>query len=208
MSNLETIELGENVRVSDPCYDDDVWCKTKLEGVLPGKYKVDVNFSDEGAWGTRVSKLTVIHQDYVNTPLGWEDYDTIGVDSGQAGIFCESSYRKDSIAADIETENVNFNLGDYRKEDAGGDEWYEKMCRLTLSKNSWGAYPTGVVTSSGFGDGSYPLDVARNDDDKIVGITITYIEPEDEWEDEEDEGDVCPVCGETNADGESCNCQE
>jgi hypothetical protein len=184
MSNLETIQLGENVRVSDPCYDDDVWCKTKLTDVLPGQYKVEVDFSDEGAWGERISKLTVTHIDYRNKPLGWEDYDTIGVDSGQAGIFCETTYRKDEIVDSIETPKVDFGLpGEHNS----GDNWYEAMCKFTLSEDRWGAYSTGVVTSSGFGDGSYPLDVARNQDGKIVAMSITYIEPEDEeWDDEED----------------------
>jgi hypothetical protein len=41
-----------------------------------------------------------------------------------------------------------------------------------------------VVTSSGYGDGGYPLDILKVDD-KIVGMRITYIFPEDEEEDEE-----------------------
>ncbi len=30
---MTTIKLSNNVRVSDPCYDDSVWCKTRLTDV-------------------------------------------------------------------------------------------------------------------------------------------------------------------------------
>jgi len=60
-----------------------------------------------------------------------------------------------------------------------------------------------VVSSSGIGDGQYPLDVMM-DGDKIVGMRITYLGNSDE--DLLDEGDVCGVCGNDMVDGESCNC--
>jgi hypothetical protein len=84
-----------------------------------------------------------------------------------------------------------------------GDVWYDKMCNFTLAGESWGAYDTGVVTSSGIVDGSYPLDVVYNDTDEIVGIRITYL---DDTEDEDD-GDCCGVCGgEIEEDGECAYC--
>ena len=64
---MNQITLSENVMVSDPCYSLDTWCQTKLNGVLPGKYNVDVQKSDEGDWGTRVSSITIIHEDYEDT---------------------------------------------------------------------------------------------------------------------------------------------
>ena len=84
---MNLITLGQNVRVSDPCYDDEVWCKTKLTNVLPGTYKVDVEKSDQGSWGNRISILQAVHTDYVGQNLIWDDSGSIGVDSGQAGIF-------------------------------------------------------------------------------------------------------------------------
>jgi hypothetical protein len=87
----------------------------------------------------------------------------------------------------ITTPDVNFNLGDYRKDD-GGEKWYEKMCRFTLSENQWGLYDTGVVTSSGIGDGLYPMDVMM-DGDKIVGIRLEYLGNSDEDLLDEDEDD-------------------
>lgn len=187
---MNQITLSENVMVSDPCYTPDTWCQTKLTNVLPGKYNVEVDRHDEGTgWGTRVSSITVIHEDYEDTD-DWEQHSECGVDSGQCGIFCMTSYRNDEMSEGITTPDVNFNLGDYRKDD-GGEKWYEKMCRFTLSENQWGLYDTGVVTSSGIGDGLYPMDVMM-DGDKIVGIRLEYLGNSDEDlldEDEEEEFD-------------------
>lgn len=197
---MKQITLSENVRVSDPCYDNDVWCKTRLTDVYPGEYNVEVEKSDEGNWGNRVSRLTVIHKGYIMEcadESSWEEHSEIGVDSGQAGIFCESSYRNDEMADRITTPPNDFKISGKSE----GDLWYEKMCNFTLSENQWGLYDTGVVTSSGYGDGGYPLDVVRNDDGQIVGMRITYIFPEDE----EEENDYCDECGaELESDG-SCD---
>jgi len=193
---MSTIQLGSEVRVSDPCYTDDVWCKTQLKNVLPGEYNVEVEFSDQGDWGNRVSGLTVVHKDHINKMQQWDFIGTIGVDSGQAGVFCETSYRNDDIV--VKTPESDFTLP---YNDNAGDKWYENMCKLTLSEHSYGSYETGVVTSTGFGDGSYPLEVSKDADGKIVAVRIVYISNE-----EEDEGDVCGVCGEEIEYGETCDC--
>ena len=194
---MKTITLGTNVRVSDPCYSDDVWCKTKLTGVLPGTYHTDVTKSDEGDWGERCSSIIAIHEDYINKDLNWEYHSEIGVDSGQAGIFCESSYRNDSI--EIDTPPTDFVLP---YNDSEGDAWYEKMCRFTLGEDRWGSYNTGVVSSSGYGDGGYPLDIARDRSGFIIGMKVTFIG------DEEEEGDCCGVCGgELEYDGSCDYCE-
>jgi hypothetical protein len=203
---MTTIKLSNNVRVSDPCYSDDVWCKTRLTDVYPGEYNVITETSDEGGWGERISRLTVIHRLYDMESFdesNWVEHSEIGVDSGQAGIFCESSYRNDEIVESITTPEMDFVLP---YDDSPGDKWYETICKFTLVEPRWGSYDTGVVTSSGYGDGGYPLEVIRNNENEIVGMRITYIFPEDE-EYEEEEGDVCAVCGNDMVYGESCNCQ-
>jgi hypothetical protein len=200
---MAQIKLGTSVRVSDPCYTDDVWCKTKLTNVKEGNYEVKVERTDLNGWGNRVSKLQVVHIDHTgisHDDFNWEEHSEIGVDSGQAGIFCESSYRNDEVAETIKNGN-----GIRIDSIEDGDKWYEKMCRFTLSDEGFGAYESGVVTSSGFGDGSYPSAVARDEDKNIVSIVITYIGEEDEEDD--DEGDVCGVCGgELESDGECVYC--
>jgi hypothetical protein len=200
---MNQITLSENVMVSDPCYTPDTWCQTKLNNVLPGKYNVEVDRHDEGTgWGTRVSSITVIHEDYTDTD-DWEQHSECGVDSGQCGIFCMTSYRNDEMSVGITTPTLD-NPFVLPYNDKGGDMWYEKMCHFTLHKDQWGLYDTGVVSSSGIGDGQYPLDVMM-DGDKIVGMRLEYLGNSDE--DLLDEGDCCGVCGgELESDGECVYC--
>ena len=190
--------------VSDPCYTPDTWCQTKLDNVLPGLYNVEVERHDEGTgWGTRVSSITVIHKDYEDTD-DWEQHSECGVDSGQCGVFCMTSYRNDEMSVGITTPTLDNPFVIPFRED--GDKWYEKICHFTLCEPQWGLYDTGVVSSSGIGDGQYPLDVMM-DGDKIVGMRITYLGNSDE--DLLDEGDCCGVCGgELESDGECVYCCE
>ena len=200
---MNQITLSENVMVSDPCYSLDTWCQTKLNSVLPGKYNVDVQKSDLDGWGTRVSSITVIHEDYEDTD-DWEQHSECGVDSGQCGIFCMTSYRNDEVSVGITTPTLKNPFVIPFRED--GDKWYEKICHFTLCEPQWGLYDTGVVSSSGIGDGLYPMDVMM-DGDKIVGIRLEYLGNSDE--DLLDEGDVCGVCGgELEEDGGCVYCCE
>jgi hypothetical protein len=168
-----TIKLGNEVMVSDPCYEVGTWCQQKLTDVLPGNYYPFVRQTDEtGGWGRRNSTLTVVHEDYVKKNLSWRAYPTeIGVDSGQAGIFSMDTYRKDEVFIGQESEfGKKYGIG--WKED-GGESWYAHMVDRTLSEQSWGTYENGVVASSGIGDGGYEMSVAKADG-KIVGITIDF----------------------------------
>jgi hypothetical protein len=140
----------------------------KLTGVLPGEYLTTVMKSDEKDWGNRVGLLVAVHKNYAEDTLTWRtvrDAD-IGVDSGQAGIFSIEGYRNDELF----TGESKF--GYLKQKD--GDNWYSHMCDLTLSDEQWGAYDTGVVSSSGYGDGSYRLLVAK-DNGNIVGIGIDFL---------------------------------
>ena len=202
---MNQITLSENVMVSDPCYSLDTWCQTKLNGVLPGLYNVEVEKSDQGDWGTRVSGITILHESITDdgVSLEWEDHSECGVDSGQCGIFCMTSYRNDELSESITSPETDFVLP---YNDTEGDKWYEKMCRFTLSKDQFGLYDTGVVSSSGIGDGLYPLEVMM-DKEKIVGMRITYLGNSDK--DLLDEGDICGVCGgELEEDGGCVYCCE
>ena len=203
---MNQITLSENVMVSDPCYSPDTWCQTKLDNVLPGLYNVEVDRHDEGTgWGVRVSGITILHESITDDgiSLEWEDHSECGVDSGQCGIFCMTSYRNDELSEGITSPETDFVLP---YNDNEGDKWYEKMCMFTLSKDQFGLYDTGVVSSSGLGDGLYPMEVMM-DKEKIVGIRITYLGNSDE--DLLDEGDVCGVCGgELEEDGGCVYCCE
>lgn len=162
---MTTIKLSNEVRVSDPCYDDDVWCKSKIKDVLPGEYVVQTRKK-----GGRVAWLMVTHKDHLKSDEPWIEHSTIGVDSGQAGIFCESSYRNDEITIE-KPKGSDFALNAYHE---SGDRWYEKMCSFTLSDKQWGSYESGVASSSGWGDGMYPVDVKKHKG-KIICIKVLFI---------------------------------
>jgi len=176
------IKLGSEVVVSDPCYEIPTWCQAQVEGVLPGVYNTTARKTETDGWGNRISYLTAIHEDYVNdiSKLKWKRYPVeIGVDSGQAGIFDMETYRNDSIASSIGLGDGDISFfsqepwNTMNPDEESGAVWYKAMCSRTLGKKSWGTYEQGVVTSSGLGDGSYDLYVAK-EKDKIVGFIIDF----------------------------------
>ena len=171
---MKTIKLGNEVVVSDPCYDLPTWCQAVVKNVLPGNYRTLVVKNDEGDWGIRCSRLIAIHEDYAHQDekFRWSRYPaSIGVDSGQAGIFSIETYRKDELAEQMgQGDGEGFGSGWATEE---GDKWYERICTRTLGKEQWGTYSEGVVSSSGIGDGSYELLVATKKN-KVVGFTINF----------------------------------
>lgn len=65
--NREFINLGEFemtspvMRVSDPCYERDVWCCGTVDHCKLGTWEAGVLKTDEGEWGTRCAVLAVRH---------------------------------------------------------------------------------------------------------------------------------------------------
>ena len=65
--NCEFIDLGEFemtspvMRVSDPCYERDVWCCGTVDHCKLGTWEAGVLKTDEGEWGTRCAVLAVRH---------------------------------------------------------------------------------------------------------------------------------------------------
>lgn len=70
----------------------------------------------------------------------------------------------------------------YYAENQGGEyddieNFYGLACSLTLSKQKGGIMNnSGVVSSSGYGDGEYEVYVGENDIGEIVSISIIFIE--------------------------------
>lgn len=178
---MSKIKLGQQVVVSDPCYTIPTWCQAVVDGVKPGTYESYVKKVDLNDWGVRCSMLIAVHEDYRDGVLRWEEYPAdIGVDSGQCGIFSSESYRNDSI-----TERIGLGEGDisffnnFGRPQEDGEKWYVSMCSRTLGNQSYGMYDEGVVSSSGIGDGSYVLYVAKVGNE-IVGLCVDFLVEEDE----------------------------
>lgn len=172
---MKKINLGKEVIVSDPCYTIPTWCQAVIDNVKPGVYYSGVRKHDAGDWGNRCAMVFAIHEDYYDKPhllMGsWELHPAdIGVDSGQCGIFSRETYRDDSYKFDFEP----YDFGpQFPSSDEEGDLWYRHMCKHTLSEQHWGTYDNGIVSSSGFGDGSYQLFVVKKHN-KIVAFAIDF----------------------------------
>lgn len=163
------ILLDKVVMISDPCYQEPTWCQAKLYNVKPGYFNVYSKDHDCGDWGIRKSMLLAIHEDHMDTKLNWEEYGSIGVDSGQAGIFSYDTYQIDEYDFDTPQPRTPFVL----PVDRPGDKWYGRICNFTIGDESWGAYDKGVVSSTGIGDGSYTL-YTVNYRNRVIAMAIDF----------------------------------
>lgn len=135
-SYLGEIKLGSHIHITDPCYGRDVWCRAEMKNVRPGVYRAYTIHNDEN----RVQMVMLFHISYYMPWRffgNWERQETVGVDSGQCGFFDDSIYPLE-------------------RNDEDTDVFYQKCCEATLSESQEGVIDgAGVVTSSGYGDGSY-----------------------------------------------------
>lgn len=167
--SLGSIELKDQVVVSDPCYDLGTWCQG-IVGIKPGKYDAYAIITDEGSWGQRVAELVVLLSNAKINGFNEELDFEVGVDSGQAGIFNLDYYKEKQPDNEWEKD----------------DSWYRRVCDITCSDEDCGTIDNeGVVSSSGYGDGGYVCYAAYNEDNEIVGLRIDFIPDYDD--DEEDD---------------------
>lgn len=153
------------MRITDPCYERGTWCAGTIDEVKNGVWEA---FIKAESYDGRVKELTAFHSDISSKILkdsNWiEQSIDVGVDSGQAGMFDDEMYPEGET-------------GEYGEDDT----FYGKCCEITLN-NLAGTLPFGVVSSSGYGDGSYTC-YTLEDKDNIVGIKIEFIGDYDEDDD-------------------------
>lgn len=191
---MEKFEITSGKMViSDPCYTLDTWCQGVVDRVKNGTWVADAQKVQ--SWGERVSILFAINEQALKENPNIKDIllngdakelpFTFGVDSGQLGFFDHEHYRNDESAKDLPKFDFG---GDFDVQD--GDIWYRAVCDLTLGGEQWGALPFGVVSSSGFGDGSYPVFAVTNEYDEYIGFMAIFIaedeDDEEEYEDDEE----------------------
>lgn len=180
------VELGMfevtsgKVIVSDPCYELNLGdrCQGVLENVKTGLWKAHVEKGHDMGWGICCEELVAKHSDIDSVrdmniiPASF----TVCVDSGQAGIFDASVYRNDETVQ----KSSSF---------IPDEPWYSSCCDQTLSDQQAGIINGGVVSSSGYGDGSYEAWYAMDTNGEIVaiGINFNHTNADDEDEDIEDD---------------------
>lgn len=162
MKKIGTITLNEIAFLSDPCYDMGVWCCGGSIKVVSGEYDVFITRSkSKDPWFKgRISNLIAIHKDYLkNKKLPKTEITAwCGVDSGTCGIFDIDYYEK------YHADELN-------------EEWYQKfVCGEICDKSA--EYRIcdglGVWSSSGCGDGQYPV-FCDYIGDKAYAIRIKYL---------------------------------
>lgn len=160
-NNGDVVQLENYVDITDPCYDNDVWCRVTVpckagEYICYFEKKEDEIFED----CERIAKCAIIHSDYndgltqnpidlhfvKNDNLDVKSYE-IGVDAGLAGFF-------------------------NNKPDFDDDEWSEfcdKICNFKAAifeKDE----RSGFFTESGYGDGGYKVTCLFEGDRFVAGV--------------------------------------
>lgn len=171
MNKTFLIESGKVV-LSDPCYELGTWCQGIVENVKNGVWVAGVVMKRG-----RVSQLYAYHDsaDIRHRLLNGHDefLDIVGcVDSGQFGYFDHKHYRDDDSVNDLSRESSELICEN--------EPFYSFCCDRTLSNNRWGVLNYGVVSSSGYGDGSYPTNAIKGENDEYIGFCTTFIFDEDE----------------------------
>lgn len=167
-------QKSDQVIVSDPSYDYDprehmpnsklMKLNVVIINVMKGNWNAYVTVLENEK--DRNAELISIHENenicYIKENQ-WIKIDEIGVDSGQAGIYDLKYFQ---------------NLPKYTK-----DSWYKMNSEITLKEPNYaGVIPHGAVSSSGYGDGLYPVYIIKNKNGKITAIKINFIFEEESQE--------------------------
>lgn len=159
---LGELEFGDDVFVSDPCYEKGSIWSANITDLIPWTYKAIVTYTDQGEWGIRVKEMKILHKDYSKIS-NEEEYCDLYVDSWQMSI-CDISFYPNS------------------KEEGGeyGDDgsFYDTCCKITINNeiNQAGCFWKCFVSSTGYGDWTYPLILLKNDKGENIWLCVRFIE--------------------------------
>ena len=171
--NTFKIESGK-LCITDPCYLKGTWCAgvgfERLR-MVNGFVQQPTKIVELGEKNKRNCCLSNDHFKLGDLAfIDWKELKfDIGVDSGQCGIFDYKKY-PDTEADYDDTEG-----------------FYRKCCDITLGDEPYGSINFGVVSSSGFGDGSYTAyGIYEDDKETLIGVRVVFIADEDLMESTEE----------------------
>lgn len=173
LKNVGTFKVDSGVLVvSDPCYD----LATMKRGVekLRAVNGIWTGYVAKGE-ADRVAELRVYHETVKpDSPLMWIQMDEVFVDSAQMSMVDEPAFRHDPNA--FCNECCNHTLS---KEQCGIIEGVDG------SSAQWGA---GIVSSTGWGDGSYTLWASLDNSGAVVAAMVVFLEEycSEDWGDGDD----------------------
>lgn len=153
---------GDKLIVSDPCYHRDTNGPRVLSNAASGAWAVTTAIHTEGRQRFN-SKLEARLAPFPADDCTWRHvlWDAT-VDSAQMGVFDEACYPQDAERRDDDYQN--------RK------SFYARACAATERVAGGGAIAEGIVVSSGYGDGRYPVFVAEDTQGRVVGVRVVFID--------------------------------
>lgn len=202
---------GYKIRCTDPCYSKvDTWCAGNVNAKA-GVWKAYAAFKDfgPGNWnGLRCTHLLVVHESFEKKNVVLKGTGIHGgVDSGQFGFFDLKKFpfedRNHESRKTFYDKVCGLTSTPIRVPDPGWPrrlefykekypESYETMAKepvptIPSSDPAAGVLEFGAVSSSGFGDGGYPI-YAMSEAGNAVVLLAEYVS-EKEAEDEEKEAE-------------------
>lgn len=155
--------------VADPCYDITTRCF--VSGLMAemnaknGTWDAYIDYAPDG----RIACLYAVNAEIpASSARGWKRtrWTGIGVDSGTMGIF-DGNYHNEHHLGSLD------------------DDWYDE--KIVNANDDYAILDgQGVFSSSGYGDGSYPVEVMEEVNTNLVcAVQVTFIDPD--YEDEEDD---------------------
>jgi len=155
---LGSFSTGGILVICDPCYKRDYEppLVNRIE-VAPGIWEATVSY-----FSGRISLL-------------------------EAGLSHAYAYKKEQLTDDAGVDSGQFGFFDdtifpyyQEREFDDKEKFYGKCCDITLSDKQAGIIDgKGVVSSSGFGDGSYNVIVGKDRAGRIVQISVEFISEEE-----------------------------
>lgn len=142
------------VDITDPCYDNDVWCRTTDTHIKAGKYNCYAYICAKGD-SVDVGRCfisRIVHTEYDKKDIpnrSWKRLCSIGVDAGRAGYF---------------SHKPNFDEDEWMRF-CDNSEYRNYMIMDNVCK--------GFFTTSGYGDGKYDV-YAYYRKGEIVALEIRF----------------------------------
>lgn len=150
-----TKHFGPEIDITDPCYNKNVWCRLNNVKIKEGEYRCIVGKQRtryEDCFGklrydTRIAKIGIYRGD-ISDVRKLEEIGEIGVDAGLAGFF-------------------------NNKPDYNDEEWSE-LCSAIEGKD-YLINEEGFFSSSGYGDGCYPVYAEKDANGEIISLEIIFM---------------------------------
>ena len=141
-----TKKFGPEIDITDPCYDRDVWCRLNNVKIKEGEYRCVV-WKERTDYDYEIAKIGIYYGDIPHAEK-LEEIGEIGVDAGLAGFFND-------------------------KPDYNDEEWM-KLCSA-IEDEDYLINEEGFFSSSGYGDGCYPVYAEKDTNGEIISLEIVFM---------------------------------